>query len=206
MRFSVIIPSYLGPYPSAAQNREAKLFRAVNSVMAQTFTDFECIVISDGCERTVDLLADQVNSHLRLLKINHTKLWSGKPRNTGVEQARGEFITYLDIDDLLGEKHLEVIDSQLNGYDWVWFNDLRFHPRHEQWYENQCDIRIVGRHGTSNLCHKRSLDVSWDFNGYAHDYYFTQQLLKFKNHTKVQTPEYYVCHVPGTKASGGYDV
>ena len=208
MKFSIVIPSYLGPYAGSAKDRDRKLIRAVNSCLAQSFTDFEVLVIADGCEKTVTLLSDIDDPRLGIYKIQRHKLWSGYPRNTGIEQAKGEFITYLDIDDIIGEHHLEIINNRLNGFDWVWYNDLRYDPRNEIWFEQQCNIKQVGLHGTSNITHKTSLQVRWDENGrYAHDYYyFVQKLLKFTNFTKIQTPEYYVCHVPGTVTSGGYDL
>jgi glycosyltransferase involved in cell wall biosynthesis len=208
MRFSVIIPSRLADYPSSAKDKDPKLLRAVNSVLVQTFDDFEVHIIADGCDRTIEIIQEYVNdSRVHLWKIDHSKLWSGVPRNTGIDQAQGENIIYLDIDDAWGPNHLEVINRNLNGFDWVWFNDIRYNPRLNYWFENYCDINQLGRHGTSNLCHKRELGARWDENGkYAHDYYFTQKLKQFSNYVKIETPEYYVFHIPGTKVSGGYDL
>jgi glycosyltransferase involved in cell wall biosynthesis len=207
MKFSVIMPSRLDDYASAAKDREAKLIRAVNSVVAQTFPDWELNIVSDGCQKTVDLIQNNVtDERVRLWKIEQGKLWSGRPRNTGIEQANGEWITYLDIDDIYGENHLKIVSEGLNGFDWIWFNDIRYRNKLDYWYENYCDINQVGRHGTSNIAHKRSLEVFWDEKGkYSHDFYFVQKLLKFKNMAKITTPEYFVCHIPGTVNSGGYD-
>lgn len=205
MKFSVIMASRLIEYPSAAKDRENKLIRAVNSVMNQTFSDWELIVIADGCKRTVELLkgADDIV----LLECEHRKLWAGTPRNTGILNAKGDWIVYLDNDDIYGENHLEKIYNGLLAYDWVWYNDIRYKPKDNMWYENQCDIHTIGRHGTSNVCHKRNLGLLWPEEGkYAHDYHFCQQLLNFKNGGKIATPEYYVCHVPGAVNSGGYDL
>lgn len=207
MRFSIVIASYLGTYPNAAKNREEKLLRAVNSCFSQTFQDFEVIVVADGCERTVELLKDIQSDKLRDFKIQHHKMWSGYPRNKGIDEARGEYIIYLDIDDLYGENHLQIVNNNLNNHDWVWYNDIRYKPQGEFWYENQCDIRTLGRCGTSNICHKQSLNARWEEDGrYAHDYHFINRLLIYPNYTKIATPEYYVCHIPGTKTNGGYDL
>ena len=208
MRFSVVMASRLESYPSAATGREGKLIRAINSVITQTFPDWELHVVSDGCARTIELVKANVRDpSVYLWKVTHKKLWSGAPRNMGIDQAQGEFIIYLDNDDVWGPDHLEIVNKELNGYDWVWFNDIRYHPKLKRWYENECDINQLGRHGTSNICHKRSLGVHWDENGkYAHDYYFTRKLIPFSNYKKITTPEYFVCHIPGTRVSGGYDL
>lgn len=203
MKFTVVIASYLGNYRTAAANREMKIVRAVNSALGQSFQDFEIIVVADGCNRTVELMKpfDRVRTFL----IPKQKPWSGQ-RNRGLDEALGEWIVYLDIDDILGENHLKNINEGLNGYDWVWFDDIRYSPRLGQWYENKCDIRVIGHHGTSNICHKASLPYRWDHKGYAHDYYFIKHLKQNLNYTKIPGGEYYVCHLPNSTLGKGYDL
>lgn len=200
MKFSIVIASLLLPYTGAAHDRERKLARAVASAQRQTYTDFEIIVVADGCHKTMEIVEDAVN--VRSFLIPQGKLFGGGPRNKGIEEAQGDYIVYLDIDDFYGEDHLKKIAEHLNGYDWVWYNDIRWNGK---WHENFCDIYQVGKHGTSNVCHKK-LGVNWDVKGYAHDYHFIQKLLRFKNFKKIPTPEYYVAHVPGYGRHGGYEV
>jgi len=206
MKFSVIIPSFLGEYRTAASDRERKIVRAINSVLFQSFNDLEVIVVADGCERTVEIVQTMNDERLRCILIDKAKTWSGAPRNAGIEKAKGDYILYLDIDDIYGLNHLKNISDGLNGFDWVWFDDIRYYPKTKEWYVNNCDIRIVGKHGTSNICHKRSLEYRWDHNGYAHDYYFIKQLKENKNYTKIQGGEYYVMHIPDSNIGKGYDL
>jgi glycosyltransferase involved in cell wall biosynthesis len=206
MKFSVVIPSFLGEYRTAAKDRDFKIIRAVNSVLTQTYQDFEVIVVADGCEKTVEVMKQIEDTRVHTILIPKSKTWSGEPRNTGIENATGEFILYLDIDDIFGERHLENIFNGLKTYDWVWFDDIRFEPKLEQWYENPCDIIRMGKHGTSNICHKRTLPYRWDHVGYAHDYYFIKHLKQNMNYTKIEGGEYYVCHVPRSTLGEGYDV
>lgn len=206
MKFSVIIPSYLGNYRTAATNREDKLVRAVLSVLSQTCKDFEVIVIADGCQKTVEIMKLIKDDRVTTSIINKSKIWSGAPRNVGIEMAQGDYIIYLDIDDLYGDNHLQNIANGLSGFDWVWFDDIRYYPKTEQWYINHCDIRIAGKNGTSNICHKRSLPVRWDFEGYAHDYYFIKSLRNYTNFTKIEGGEYYVMHVPHSDKGKGWDL
>jgi len=202
------MPSRLIDYPNSARHKQEKLIRAVKSVISQTFDDWELHVIADGCQQTIDTLQTNIkDTRIHLWKIEHKKLWSGEPRNEGIRQSKGEWIIYLDIDDVYGEDHLKMIDSNLGNRDWVWFNDYRYRLRLDYWYENHCDIQRMGKHGTSNICHKRSLGLLWDVNGkYSHDFVFTRQLLMIREGAKISTPEYFVCHVPGSVNSGGYDV
>ncbi len=208
MRFTIVMASRLVDYPSSSKNKEEKILRAIESVIRQTFQDWELIIISDGCKKTIEIVTKFIeDERIILFEVQHTKLWSGYPRNAGIENASGEWITYLDIDDVFGENHLQIIANHLVTYDWVWYNDIRFNPKRNFWYENQCNIHQIGKHGTSNITHKKSLPVRWPVNGkYAHDYLFVKGLLEFKNHTKIETPEYIVCHIPGIAHSGGYDL
>lgn len=208
MKFSVIMPSRLQIYPNSARNKDGKLLRAINSVIGQTLEDWELHIIADGCRDTIDIVQNNVkDKRIHLWKITHTKLWSGRPRNTGIEQASGDWIIYLDNDDIYGENHLQIVNDGIANYDWIWYNDIRFNPRDNNWYENSCDIHTLGRHGTSNVAHRRNLGIFWDEDGkYAHDFHFVRKLLKIKNVGKISTPEYYVCHVPGSQNSGGYDL
>lgn len=203
IKFSVIIPSYLGFYPGVARDREQKILRAIASVQHQSFKNFEIIVVADGCQKTMELVRDCAG--VRSFLIDRGKQFGGGPRNKGIEEARGEWIVYLDIDDMWGTEHLKTIAENLNGYDWVYFNDIHFNSRTGKWFEMPCDVSTKGRHGTSNIAHKR-LGVTWNARGYAHDFYFVQELKKFKNFGKIPTPEYYVMHIPGTRNSGGYDL
>ena len=203
MKFSVIIPSYLGAYRTAAADRDKKIVRAINSVLNQVYQDFEIIVIADGCDKTMDIVKDLP---VRSFLIDKCKPWTGGPRNKGLDEAKGDYIAYLDIDDLFGENHLQGIIDAVGDYDWVWFNDIRYNPTTDQWYENPCNIRKIGEHGTSNICHKSSMPYRWDHKGYAHDYYFIKNLKQNLNFGKIPGGEYYVCHLPHSMLGKGYDL
>lgn len=206
MKFSVVIPSFLGDYRTAAKDRDKKILRAVNSVITQSFQDFEIIVIADGCKKTVKIMEKVTDERVSTYLIEKGQLWAGTPRNIGINQAKGDYIIYLDIDDMFGGNHLRNISEGLNGFDWVWFDDIRFNPKSGEWYLNDCNIIRAGSCGTSNICHKRSLPYRWDHSGYAHDYYFIKHLKQNNNYKKIEGGEYYVCHVPSSNIGKGYDL
>lgn len=99
MTFSVIVPSY---------NSEAFIASCIESILAQTMPDFECIIVNDGstdgtlkeCER----LAERDG---RIRVESQSRKGPGAARNRGIELARGEFIQYVDSDDLLKPSALE---------------------------------------------------------------------------------------------------
>lgn len=209
-KFSIIMQSFLGDYPTAAKDRDIKIVNAVNSVLNQSFNDAEVIVISDGCEKTFDIISKEFdgNGKVSCYFIPKQPIWSGVPRNVGKMQAKGEYCLYLDIDDYYGKDHLKIINDNLKDYDWVWYCDLRFRPLTKTWYENPCYINRLGYNGTSNVCFKRSCEVLWPENrGYGHDFFFNQELIhKYPNNSKIQTPQYHVCHIPAHPGGQGYDL
>ena len=80
-------------------NRELYIRVAVNSILAQTFEDFELVVVDDGStDRTAEVLAGYADPRLRVLH-NPTNLGIPASRNRGLEAARGEYIALLDSDD-----------------------------------------------------------------------------------------------------------
>ena len=85
---SVIIPAYnSGPY----------LDGAVQSVIAQTFTDWECIVVDDGSTEDLSRI-EKMDSRVRLIHQENRGI--SMARNRGIAESTGEFIAFLDHDDL----------------------------------------------------------------------------------------------------------
>ena len=201
MKFSIILPSLLADYPGAATGRPAKLMRAIKSTLSQSFTDFELIVISDGCDLTTFLVKGQFNdSRIKLLRVERERLFSNTPRNFGIAHASGEYIIYIDNDDTWGPDHLKKVNEGIAGEDWVYFGDWVPDGRDEQgqikWRERVIDVTQYGRCGTSNICHASRLGLTWKESegGYGHDFLFIQQLRQFANYKFIGSSEYYVCH------------
>ena len=95
---SVIIPAY---------NSAKTILETIDSVLRQSFTDFELIVINDGSsDRTLELLATVDDPRLRVLSFAN----GGLPvaRNRGIANSQGEFVTFIDADDLWTEDKLEL--------------------------------------------------------------------------------------------------
>jgi glycosyltransferase involved in cell wall biosynthesis len=83
------------------KNREALLRRAVDSVLTQTYTTFELVVVDDGSTDGTHRYLDTVrtaDSRVRVIR-NETSLGAPLSRNLAIREARGEFITGLDDDD-----------------------------------------------------------------------------------------------------------
>ena len=108
--FSVVIPTY---------QRAAVLARAVESVLAQTFDDFELIVVDDGStDSTTDVLERLAHPRLRALRRQHAGVSAA--RNAGADTARGRFLAFLDSDDSVKPGWLQALHKAIEpGTDFV---------------------------------------------------------------------------------------
>lgn len=97
---SVVIPTH---------DRADALPRAIDSVLRQTFSRFELIVIDDAsCDRTPEVLAEYGDERLRVARFD-ARRGANAARNRGVELARGEYVSFLDSDDELHPEHLDRV-------------------------------------------------------------------------------------------------
>ena len=199
MKVSVVMASFLGEYKKAARNRDKKIIRAIDSVLNQSHKDIELVIVADGCEKTAAILKASYMGDERIkgYLIGKSKIWSGVPRNTGIDKATGEWICYLDIDDYLGENHVKNIVKQIKaGDDWLFFDDFVINKEATETKVRNCSMNM-GKCGTSNIIHKKI--AKWDINGsYAHDWRFIKNLQRAsRKYRKVLAGEYVVCHIPG---------
>lgn len=100
---SVVIPAY---------NRSSTIGISIRSVLAQTFQDFEIIVVDDGSsDNTRDVIQSIADKRIQLICHDHN-LGAAVARNTGMRVAKGEYIAWLDSDD---EWLPEKLDIQLQA-------------------------------------------------------------------------------------------
>ncbi len=97
---SVILPTF---------DRADLLSRSISSVLAQTFTDWELIVIDDGStDNTAEVVAAWQQQSAQIRYVRQANQGVGAARNRGVAEARGEYIACLDSDDEYRPTHLET--------------------------------------------------------------------------------------------------
>ncbi len=195
--FSIVMASFLGKYKGAATNRVQKFLRAVKSVIDQEYDNFELIIVSDGCDKTVELYNKHFKntSNIKCISIPKQPYLSGIVRQVGIEVARGEFVIYLDTDDFYSKDHLKTIKKGLNGSDWVYYDDWFY--KDSKAHHKPVKLEY-GSSGTSSICHKRLMNVSWQgLDGYGHDFRLIEQLIKeTDNYKKIGSGGYMICHTP----------
>ena len=118
---SVIIPTY---------NRAHLVARAIQSVLNQTYKDFELIIVDDGStDNTEDIIKEFQKKDERIKYIKHDKNRGGSAaRNTGIKAARGNFIAFLDSDDeylsYKLEKNVNILKNANSNVSIVYSNIL----------------------------------------------------------------------------------
>jgi glycosyltransferase involved in cell wall biosynthesis len=96
-------------------NGEKYLAAAVDSLLAQTYTDFELLVIDDGStDRTPEILRAYTDSRLRVLRLGHAGIVVAL--NHGLSQARAEWVARLDADDTSLPRRLELQWQAVNRH------------------------------------------------------------------------------------------
>ena len=98
--FSIVVPLW---------NKRDTVLKTVASVLAQTYGDFELIVVDDGStDDSVDMLAGVDDPRLRILRQSNGG--PGLARNAGIAAAKADWIAFLDADDLWLPDHLAELD------------------------------------------------------------------------------------------------
>lgn len=107
--FSIIIPSY---------NRANLLPETIRSVQNQTFGDWECIVVDDGStDNTKQVVEEIINSDPRIKYIFQENAERSAARNNGFSNSLGEWICFLDSDDLFANNHLELLKKEIERFN-----------------------------------------------------------------------------------------
>jgi glycosyltransferase involved in cell wall biosynthesis len=112
---SIIVPVY---------NDEKNLPRCIDSILSQTFENFECLIIDDSSTDNSSVLCDKYAEKDRRIKIIHNVITNGSSisRRVGLDNASGTYIQFVDSDDWIERNTLERLYSTAisNKYDIVW--------------------------------------------------------------------------------------
>lgn len=134
-RISVIVPVY---------NVEKYICRCIDSVLAQTFPDFELILVDDGSADSCPRICDEYAARDKRIRVIHQdNCGVSAARNTGIETSSGEYITFIDSDD--------YIDSAF------FLNAVR------TIHEKKADVYLAGHKEVKNQGVVREIAIAEDF-------------------------------------------
>lgn len=101
---------------------EEYLCRCIDSILAQTFTDFELILVDDGSPDNCGAICDDYAAKDSRIRVVHKENGGvSRARNTGIECSTGEYIAFVDSDDYIRVDYLETMYNRMvsNDYDCV---------------------------------------------------------------------------------------
>jgi len=167
-KFSVVIPT---------RNRPEYLKEACNSVLGQSHSDLELLIVNDGDEFSIKI------DDRRIRILDNNKCGAVQARNLGVSQASGQFIAFLDDDDFWTDRaHLEKAGSALGAKADFYFADgeMIFPDRTIKPFAHNATAESLEHDNTiliSAVCYKRSvheklgrfdeaLPYYWDWDWY----------------------------------------
>lgn len=116
MKISIITPAY---------NSEKYIMDCAESILKQTHTNFEWIIVDDGStDNTASLLETLTKQDKRIKVFNQKNQGAATARNTGLEQRTGEFFAFVDADDMIHPLFLELSLKAINKdqADFISFN------------------------------------------------------------------------------------
>jgi len=133
--FSVIIPSY---------NRAHLIAQTIKSVQRQTFENWECLIIDDGSkDHTKEVISEIAKLDKRIKYIYQDNAERSGARNKGINNAKGEYICFLDSDDTYLENHLEIVHENIKNKN---FPEALFFTNH-----NLVEEHKIIQHDIPNL-------------------------------------------------------
>ena len=107
---SIIVPIY---------NSEKYLGRCIDSILSQSFTDFELILVDDGSKDTSPQICDEYASIDKRIRVIHKKNGGvSAARNDGLDIAKGDYITFVDSEDRVDTDYLKCLYKK-NAFDYV---------------------------------------------------------------------------------------
>ena len=120
-KVSIIIPVY---------NTEKYLSQCLDSVLSQSFADWECILVDDGSsDRSGKICDEYVTKDSRFRVIHKGNGGVSRARNLGISEAKSEYICFLDSDDRMKKDHLKTCLKKISDADLLIFGFERFNGR-----------------------------------------------------------------------------
>lgn len=103
IQFSVVVPTY---------NRAHLISKTIDSILNQTYTNFEVIIVDDGStDNTEELILSKYKNQVRYFKKENAE--RATARNFGTQQAVGKYVLWFDSDDIMYSNHLEVVSQYI---------------------------------------------------------------------------------------------
>lgn len=120
---SIIVPIY---------NTEKLLKRCIDSILVQTFTDFELLLIDDGSKDSSSKICDEYAAKDSRIRVFHKENGGvSSARNLGLDNVRGEWITFIDSDDWIDSNCFKYCSKQIENEDDLFMFSFKWAQNHQ---------------------------------------------------------------------------
>lgn len=198
--FSIIIPLY---------NKEKSILDTVNSVLQQTYTNFELVIVNDGStDKSADIITSFTDSRIKVIDKSNGGVSSA--RNLGLKNSIGKWVLFLDADDRLSIDALEVFAQLILSYNKCkvvvsnyWCENTnktvaKSYGKRERVIKNTMKslwLREYYSRPGNTAIHKSVFEKTGGYDeqlSYNEDYEFSLRLLSY--HSIVYTPKKLMCY------------
>lgn len=170
-KISIIIPAF---------NEEKNISRCLDSVLNQTFTDFEVICIDDGSsDSTFEIIRNYSKKDSRIISLNNPQKGVSSARNFGIDNSKGDYIGFVDSDDFIQPQMYEFLYKAVT--------------------ENNCDFSVC-KYEKSSLPTKKSFDYKClpfiadkYVNSFDNDFNLNNELIFSSACTKLISKKFLDC-------------
>lgn len=137
IKYSFIVPVY---------NTEKYLKKCLDSLVNQTYKDFEIIVVNDGStDKSSSIISKYQKKYKNIIVIDKENEGLSMARNRGVQKSSGKYIIFVDSDDYVSNKLLEEVDKKIDDSDILRFqiatedeDYTKINEYHEEEFESMC--------------------------------------------------------------------
>ena len=137
IKYSFIVPVY---------NTEKYLKKCLDSLVNQTYKDFEIIVVNDGStDKSSNIISKYQKKYKNIIVIDKENEGLSMARNRGVQKSNGKYIIFVDSDDYVSNKLLEEVDKKIDDSDILRFQIAtedeeytKINEYHEESFESMC--------------------------------------------------------------------
>lgn len=137
IKYSFIVPVY---------NTEKFLKKCLDSLVNQTYKDFEIIVVNDGStDKSSSIISKYQKKYKNIIVIDKENEGLSMARNRGVQKSSGKYIIFVDSDDYVSNKLLEEVDKKIDDSDILRFQIAtedeeytKINEYHEEGFESMC--------------------------------------------------------------------
>lgn len=173
MLFSIIIPVY---------NTEQYLSKCIDSILAQSYSDFELLLIDDGSTDESGKICDQFAAWDSRISVFHVSNGgASRARNIGIEHAKGEWLSFVDSDDWVKTDYLQTFVLISEKKDITFFQTIQVHQDGNEIVRKHRAIKTSVRNQVEEILCSLKYGSLGDIMGWTFNKFFRMSIIKAHN-------------------------